>query len=358
MAAFAFETITATQAAAYSGAVDGLEFQTPGMWAALASVSYVAGVNGAPDMVAVSFNGQTVMFGAGIYGDEDIRFGDGSKLFVGGAGAETTSGTAFSDALFGGQGTDNLQGGLGGDFLQGNQGADTLSGAEGDDRLYGGQGDDTIDVGDAANFGQGNLGNDTVVAAAGAGPNTLLGGQGDDFVRGGDVNDFVNGNLGADSLAGGGGTDSLTGEGGADTLSGDGGADTLDGGEGADLFLALAGSSSVTAQDADRIVNWSFEDLIDVPGFGGPGAYYMIPASYSGGGGYGGEDGGFAPLSFTLALSRANSWMRDHSGDTIVTAQVEEGVAVFVDSNGDRAADLAIILVARGLFDVSGSNFI
>lgn len=90
MAAFAFETITATQAAAYSGATDALEFQTPGMRAALASASYVAGVDGAPDMVAISFNGQTVMFGTGVSGDEDIRFADGSKLFVGGAGAETT----------------------------------------------------------------------------------------------------------------------------------------------------------------------------------------------------------------------------------------------------------------------------
>jgi len=349
MAAFAFETITATQAAAYSGAVDGLEFQTPGMWAALASVSYVAGVDGAPDMVAVSLNGQTVMFGAGIYGDEDIRFGDGSKLFVGGLGAEVTSGTAFGDALFGGQGTDRLIGDLGGDFLQGNQGADTLIAGEGDDRVYGGQGDDAVDVGDGANFAQGNLGNDTVVSAAAAGPSVLLGGQGDDIVRGGGGDDFVNGNLGADELSGGGG---------ADTLSGEGGADTLDGGAGADLFVMAAGSSAATLLEADRIFNWSFEDFIDVPGSGGPGAFYMIPASTIGGGGYGGGGGQFVPLSFATALSRANSWMQDHRTDTIVTAQVEDGVAVFVDSNGDRAADLAIILVGSGLFDVSGANFI
>lgn len=140
-------------------------------------------------------------------------------------------------------------------------------------------------MGEGANFGQGNLGNDTVVAAAAAGPRILLGGQGDDIVRGGDAADFVNGNLGADSLVGGGGADTLHVEGAVDALSGDAGADILDGGEGADVFQVAAGSSGVTELDADRILNWSSEDLIDVPGFGGPGAYYMIPADYLGGGG-------------------------------------------------------------------------
>jgi Ca2+-binding RTX toxin-like protein len=350
MAAFAFETITATQAAAYAGEADGLEFQTPGLWAALASVSYVAGVDGAPDMVAVSLEGRTVMFGTGVYGDQDVRFADGSKLFVGGPGADVTTGTALADALFGGQGTDSLVGGAGGDFLQGNQGADTLIGVEGDDRIYGGQGNDAIDVGDGANFAQGNLGDDIIVSAAGAGPSILLGGQGDDIVRGGDAADIVIGNLGVDQLFG---------NGGADTLSGEGGADTLVGGDGADVFAMAAGSSGPSTLEADRILDWSGEDQIDVPGFGGPGAFYMIPADTIGGGyGYGGGGGGFVPMTFATALSRANSWMRDHRTDTIVTGQVEDGVAVFVDSDGDRAADLAIILVGRGLFDVGGANFI
>ena len=351
MAAFAFETITSGQAAAYSADADGLEFQTPGMWAALASVSYVPAANGSPDMVAVTLDGRTVMFGAGLMGDQDVRFADGSKLFVGGAAAEQVSGTAGGDALFGGQGTDSLVGDLGADFLQGNQGADSLIAGQGDDFVYGGQGDDAIDVGDGANFAQGNLGNDTVVAAAASGSNLLLGGQGDDVVRGGDSGDVLLGNLGSDVVAGGGG---------ADTLSGEGGADTLDGGEGGDVFVMGVGSSGVTTLEADRIVGWSSEDLIDVPGFGGAGAFYMIPADTVGGGGgyYGGGGGGFVPLSFATALSRANSWMRDHRSDTIISAQVEDGVAIFVDTNGDRAADLAMILVGRNLFDVGGANFI
>src|ERR1700741_4312634 len=84
MTAFTFETITSGEAAAYNAELDGLAFQTAGMSAALSSVSYIAGVDGAPDMVAVSLNGRTVMFGAGVMGDQDIRFADGSKLFVGG----------------------------------------------------------------------------------------------------------------------------------------------------------------------------------------------------------------------------------------------------------------------------------
>jgi Ca2+-binding RTX toxin-like protein len=349
MAAFAFETITSGQAMAYTADADGLEFQTLGMWAALASVSYVAATDSAPEMVAVSLNGRTVMFGAGIQGDQDVRFSDGSKLFVGGTGAESASGTAGGDALFGGQGTDSLVGDLGADFLQGNQGADSLIAGAGDDFAYGGQGDDAIDVGDGANFAQGNLGNDTVVAAAASGPSLLLGGQGDDVIRGGDSDDALLGNLGNDTVSGGGGSD---------TISGEGGADTLDGGDGGDVFVMGAGSSGVATLEADRIVNWSSQDLIDVPGFGGAGAFYMIPANTVGGGGYYGGDGGFVPLSFATALSRANSWMRDHRSDTIITAQVEDGVAIFVDTNGDRAADLAMILVGRGLFDVGGANFI
>lgn len=348
MSAFAFETITETQAAAYSGEADALEFQTPGLSAALASVAYIAG---SPEMVAITVAGRTVMFGAGVEGDPDIRFADGSQLYIGTTAAEAVTGTALPDALFGGQGTDSLVGGAGGDFLQGNQGGDSLVAQDGDDFVYGGQGDDAIDVGAGANFGQGNLGNDTVVAAAASGANLLLGGQGDDVVRGGDAGDFLNGNLGADFLVGGGGGDTLAGEGGADTLEGD---------SGVNVYLMGAGSSAPTRAEADRILGWSSDDRIDVPGSGGQSAFYMIPASGGGGGGGYGYEGPPMPqaMTFEEALTRANSWIRDHPAEVIVTAQVEDGVGVFVDTNGDRAADLAIILAGRSIFDVTGANFI
>lgn len=348
MSGFAFETITANEAAAFVGGADTLEFQTPGVWAALSSVTYAPATGDTPDMVAVTLADRTVMFGAGIEDDPDIRFADGSQLFVGAGGPDSVSGTALADALFGGQGTDTLAGGGGGDFLQGNQGADSVIGAEGDDRVYGGQGDDAIDVGDGSNFAQGNLGNDTVVAAASAGANTLLGGQGDDMLRGGDSGDLLNGNLGADMLVGAGGADTLIGEGGADTLEGDGGAD---------VYVLGAGSSGVSAAEADRILSWGSDDQIDVPGGGGPGVFYMIPANPMGGG-YGNDGPMLQAMTFDTALSRADSWMRDHRTDTIVTGQVEDGVAVFVDTDGDHAADLAVILVGRSIYDVTGANFI
>jgi Ca2+-binding RTX toxin-like protein len=357
MSAFVFETITPAEAAAYSGAADSLNFQTQGLWAALASVAYQTGADGSPQSAAVSLNGQVVMFGAGVFGDQDIRFADGSMLYIGAATSESMSGTALSDALFGGQGDDTLAGGAGNDFLQGNQGGDSLAAAAGDDFSYGGQGDDVIDVGEGLNFAQGNLGNDTVSAAGASGRNTILGGQGDDVVIGGSAADFLNGNLGADSISGGAGED---------TLSGEGGADSLAGGEGADLFVFAAGSSSTSIPAADFITDWSGEDRIDVPGNGGPGAYYLIPPSVVGGGG--GDPYGYGeyeptpttvlPIPYATALSRANSWIRDHPSEVIVTAQVAEGVAIFVDTNGDRTADLSIILVGKTVFDVSGFNFI
>jgi hypothetical protein len=183
-------------------------------------------------------------------------------------------------------------------------------------------------------------------------------------VIGGAAADFLNGNLGADSIVGGAG---------GDTLSGEGGADTLDGGADSDLFLIAAGSSDVTLAGADRILNWSSEDRIDVPGFGGLAAYYQIPAALivSGGGydpyGYdyepdpGMNPGGglmYAAIPFATALARANSWIDDHPSEIIVTAQVDDGVAIFIDSNGDRRADLSIILVGKSLSDVTAFNFI
>ena len=352
MAAFTFETITPEQAAAYAAAADSLSFATQGLWAALASVAYQNGADGAPQGAAVSLNGHTVMFGASVFGDQDLRFADGSMLFIGAATSESMSGTAMGDALFGGQGNDTLGGGSGNDFLQGNQGGDSLAAATGDDFAYGGQGDDFIDVGEGLNFAQGNLGNDTVSAAGAAGSNTLLGGQGDDVLTGGAAGDFLNGNLGGDSIAGGAGDDTLAGEGGADSLSG---------GEGVDLFVFAAGSSSTSIPGADFILDFSGEDRIDVPGFGGQSAYYQIPASLIGGDPYGYGEGGdptVSTLPYATALSRANSWIRDHPREVIVTAQVAEGVAVFVDTNGDRTADISIILVGRNVFEISGFHFI
>ncbi|MGH6911659.1 MAG: calcium-binding protein, partial [Phenylobacterium sp.] len=355
MAAFDFETITPAQAANFTAAADSLSFDSGGASGAMVTVAYLPASGATPEQVAVSLAGQTVVFGVGLEGETGISFPNGSLLFIGGPGGETTGGTGAADGLFGGLGDDVLVGGSGGDLLQGNQGADALAGGDGNDVVYGGRDSDTIDVGSGSNFGQGNLGADTISAAAATGPNTLLGGQGDDMILGSGSADFLNGNLANDQIAGGGGADILRGEDGADTLEGGFGADTLDGGAGPDLFVFSPGSSDATLQGADRIEGWSIEDVIDVPGAGGFASLYMVPLTfdYDGGGGYGGYGGmggmgggmgqTVIPITFDSALPQANAWMRIYP-EYIVTAQVEDGVAVFVDTNGDRFADLAFVL--------------
>jgi len=219
MSAYQFETISSAQAAAYAGATDSLTFQTPGN-AMQVGVAFQPG----GDTVSVAFGGQTVMFGSGIFGDQDLRFADGGMLFIGTSGADSASGGALGDALFGGPAADTLLGAGGADFLQGNQGDDSLSGGAGDDFVYGGQGNDAINVGSGFNFGHGNLGDDTITADADS-RNTLLGGQGNDVIVGGAGDDFLNGNLGNDSISGGGGADTIAGEGGSDTMDGGAGPD-------------------------------------------------------------------------------------------------------------------------------------
>lgn len=360
MAAYVFETISATQAAAYVAAADSLSFQGAGATAGLVTVGYLGA-----EQIAVTMGGQTVNFGSGIYNETGVTFPNGSLLFIGGLAGDQILGGAFGDAVYGGQGDDTLSGAEGDDVLQGNQGADVLNGGPGNNTIYGGQGDDRIDLGAGVNFGQGNLGNDTVTAAA-SGPSILLGGQGDDLLIGGAGNGVLDGNLGNDSISGGSG---------AELISGSGGADTMDGGGGADTFTAPAGSSDVTLAGADRVMHWSSADLIDVAGPGGVAEYYQIPASIiaTGGGGmsdpYGfGLDYDPTPppmtgpvastISFDQALSTSNSWLRGHANNNISTAQIPEGVAIFVDSNGDHVADISIILVGASIFDLSGANFI
>jgi Ca2+-binding RTX toxin-like protein len=369
MASFDFETITPEQAANFNARADNLHFQSGGATGAMLTVAYLPASGATPEQVAVTLGGQTVVFGAGLYGETGITFPNGSLLFVGGPEINIVTGTALADGLFGGPGDDSFAGDDGDDLLQGNQGADVLAGGLGNDVIYGGRDNDAIDVGAGANFGQGNLGADTVSAALATGPNTLLGGQGDDVVIGSGAADFLNGNLGNDAVSGGAGADILRGEDGADTLEGGAGADTLDGGAGPDRFVFGVGSSEVSAQGADRVDGWSMEDVIDVPGAGGLGALYMLPLAYdydgggySGMGGMGGMGGmrgtgSVIPMTFESALAQADAWMRAYP-EYIVTAQIDTGVAVFVDTNGDRLADLSFVLANANVLDVTGNLFV
>lgn len=355
MAAFTFQTITASQALNYSGAGDSVAFG--GGSAAQASVAYL----GAPEQVVVSYAGLAVTFGTGVYGDLDLRFDNGGMVFAGGVGADNATGTAVADAMFGGAGADTLSAAGGGDLLQGNQGGDSLSGGDGSDTIYGGQDNDVIVLGSGsgeANWGIGNRGEDTITASAGA--DIILGGQGNDRLIGGSGGDHLNGNLGDDTIIGGVGADTVLGEGGYDVLTGGGGSDT---------FVFGAGSSEVNYPLADRILDWSSLYRMDIPIVGGyaeiagsgpppPPApdygYAPVEDPY----GYAPPPAGAPADDFAAALTSANSAMNADGNLKIVAVQSGSEVAVFVDTDGNRSADLAIILFNSNLSALDAGNFI
>jgi Ca2+-binding RTX toxin-like protein len=86
------------------------------------------------------------------------------------SGADTISGSAFSDFAWGWSGNDKLFGNGGNDTLAGDNGNDQLRGGTGNDQLRGGNGADTL-LGDA--------GNDRLYD--GLGTDRLSGGSGNDF---------------------------------------------------------------------------------------------------------------------------------------------------------------------------------
>jgi Ca2+-binding RTX toxin-like protein len=338
MTQFMFDSITASEAMAFNGAADSVQFGSGD--ATQVSVAYLS----APEQVAVSFNGMTVDFGTGVYGSHNLTFANGGMVFIGGGGADAATGGGGSNALFGGGGDDTLTGGGGANLIQGNQGNDSLAGGAQNNTIYGGQGDDAISLGSGfseASFANGNRGSDTITAAGGT--DTVLGGQGDDLLNGGNGGDFLNGNLGNDTIHGGTGNDTILGEGGRDVMSGGGGAD---------LFIFNAGDSDVTATGADQILDWSHQDHIQLPVKGGFMGYAPPPGMdpYGGGGGM--------TLDFPTALNGANAAFQANPTVHIYAAQVGNDVDIFVDTNGDHMADMAITLVGASLSSLDASNYV
>lgn len=89
--------------------------------------------------------------------------------------------------------------------------------------LVGTGGDDSLSGTSLAEFGFGELGNDTI--STGGGNDVLYGAQGNDSLEGGEDSDVLYGETGSDTLVGGTGTDTLNGSEGADVYvfsSGDG----------------------------------------------------------------------------------------------------------------------------------------
>src|SRR5690606_12116910 len=124
MAAYTFDTITEAEALAYDAFADQLHFG-PGVRAHQVWVGYLPASGGGPEQVTLTYGRRTVTFGAGLYGEADFVFGDGSRLFVGTPGGDLEAARlATGDGLFGGPGADTLRGGDGNDLIHGNIGDD------------------------------------------------------------------------------------------------------------------------------------------------------------------------------------------------------------------------------------------
>jgi Ca2+-binding RTX toxin-like protein len=442
MANFSFETITAAEALGVTAA-DHLTVSSGPAYAAtvlygaagditlilgaqsvdfgggLAPLSQAGGVtftdgtvlyvgDGGPNTKDFGFQSKTsgAFFGGG--GDDFVLVGDGRFVIQLNAGNDQvqTSGNGF-DTIYGGQGDDIISFGAspgtpGQSFAQGNMGNDAIFGGLGADTLLGGKGDDTISGnGGAADFLNGNLGNDNIngqgqlfgedgndsIASSGGGLSTLSGGNGDDrLVSGGsasqnsptvifgdDGNDTIfASNPGHDELHGGAGNDLLTtqsaghdlldggagddhivgadfggqddetlsGGDGADTIQGMGGLDVVFGGQGADLFFLGSGQSNLQAGRLERIMDWSHEDRIGAFNIGDLSQNYVETT---------------AP-DYASALSRAQS----APANGVVVVQVGSDVIVFTDvpaSPNSIVVPDAVMLVGRTLADIDVSNF-
>jgi Ca2+-binding RTX toxin-like protein len=341
MPQFVFDQIPAGQLQPIA-ATDTLLFH--GGPARLASVAFDIGEG------TIFFGGHSASFDlnqlVGASANLNLRFDDGSRLLIGGFGADTLDGGPLDDGLFGSLGNDTLNAHGGNNLLQGNQGADVMSAEDGADTVFGGQGDDLIvtdstrhqslsDFDVNGDFAQGNKGDDTITG--GDANDTLLGGQGNDRIEGRDGGDFLDGNLGNDIVVGG-GFSSLFGEDGNDTLVAQSLGCTLTGGSGSDLFSFTFARSSVTAS-LGTITDWASEDRISVSGLRPGFTFAQATAS-----------------DFSSALAAANRMIGSDS--EVVVVQVGADVVAFFQFQGTHDADLAITLVGRSLADISAANFV
>ena len=228
---------------------------------------------------ATSAAGIAVSLAAGVNSGGDAA-GDvlaSIEALGGSAFADSLTGDAGANTLWGRGGNDVLTSGAGADSLYGEAGADTLQGGDGDDLLIGGGGADALNGGagtDTANYAEagaavtlslasggtggvaagdtfigvedvlGSAFNDTIIGDAGA--NTLRGLAGIDRLYGGAGGDIITGDAGNDSLYGEAGADRLNGGDGDDYLTGGAGADALVGGNGTDIALYDAATAGVT----------------------------------------------------------------------------------------------------------------
>lgn len=243
--------------------------------------------------------------------------------------ADTLTGDAGANTLWGRDAADVLNGGAGNDALYGEAGTDTLRGDDGADILVGGAAADTLDGGvgtDTANYAESFAAVTVNLAAGGSsGPGSGSGGTaaGDTLlsienVFGSAVADIITG----DAVANG-----LWGLDGNDVLTGGGAADALKGGAGADRFIyAAISDSTVAAAGRDSVNDFSHAegDRIDVAAIDADG------------------NAGNGDTAFTFLGGGAFTGA-GHEVRVVASGGVQ---LVQADVNGDTVADMSIVVVS------------
>ena len=176
------------------------------------------------------------------------------------------------------------------------------------------------------------------------GHNRLYGMRGNDGLLGGFGNDTLEGDTAADSVAGLGGMDQILGGDGNDIIIGGGNADTLNGGAGSDLFVYRDWISDCNFNQApEQIEDFSRAqgDKIDLS---------QIDAKLNSAG-----DQAFTFLGFQTSTSAFTG----AGGEAYSTATNFPGsVAVYCDTNGDRFADMRIIVTTTDALSLQASDFV
>jgi Ca2+-binding RTX toxin-like protein len=242
------------------------------------------------------------------------------------ATAGDQTGTTHDDVMFGSTGDDVLRGGAGDDVLLGGKGDDTLIGGFGLDDYDGGQGFDKVSYAYSDEAVNVNLASG--VAVFGDGAKEYL--KSIEAVAGSSADNVLTGTAGHNILDGEAGNDTLKGQGGDDILIGDAGADKMSGGAGNDLFqYAALGDSTVAASGRDTITDFATGDHIGLT---------KLEAAT-------GE-------SFTFTGTAAFS----HIAGELHYQIVGGNTLVSLDSNGDGAADFAILL--SGVHTLTAGDFL
>jgi Ca2+-binding RTX toxin-like protein len=154
---------------------------------------------------------------------EKIQFWD-VNMYLGTAGNDALTGTAFAENIYGFDGDDSIDGGAGNDKMFGGAGNDTYTLSAAGDIVSekAGEGIDTI----LAGFTYSLVDTDGAGADGGNVENLTLTGTGNFDATGNDLANLLTGNSGINTLTGGAGNDTLDGGGNADVMVGGLGNDT------------------------------------------------------------------------------------------------------------------------------------